>query len=185
MVWESDPWPQIIWGNSSIVSLQFFKQAMSKVIMTGLIMRFQSFSNISRYSTIPFSFFSSLPPFLLPSWKGLTANARKKTENYISERKAKLLEMLPSDWRVCIYSFLIFFIQTQAETDEQEVVERSREDRVIAPSSRKCSPPLSEKRSSEGRRRGHGGGRATGQLRGGRRRALRPRLPQAGVSRWP
>ena len=40
--------------------------------------------------------------------------------------------MLPSDWRVCIYSFLTFFIQTQAETDEQEVVERPQEDPVIA-----------------------------------------------------
>ena len=28
--------------------------------------------------------------------------------------------MLPSDWRVCIYSFLIFFIQTQAETDDRK-----------------------------------------------------------------
>ena len=130
MVWESDPRPQIIWGNSSIVLLQFFKQAMNKV--TGLIMRFQSFSNTSHYSAVPFSFFPSLPPSLLPSWKCLTENARKKTGNYVSERKAKILEMLPSDWRVCIYSFLTLFIQTQAETDEQEVVERPQEDPVIA-----------------------------------------------------
>ena len=31
-----------------------------------------------------------------------------------------------------VFSFLTFFIQTQAETDEQEVVERPQEDPVIA-----------------------------------------------------
>lgn len=60
---------------------------------------------------------------------------QEKTKDYVSERKAKILEMLMSDCRVCIYNFLTFFIQicSQAEKDEQKVVGRSRKDAVIAP----------------------------------------------------
>ena len=45
---------------------------------------------------------------------------QEKTEDYVSERKAKILEMLMSDCRVCIYNFLTFFIQicSQAEKDD-------------------------------------------------------------------
>lgn len=57
---------------------QFFKQAIRKVITTGLIMRFQSFSNISHYSTIPFSFFSSLPLLSFPPERVLLQLQGKK-----------------------------------------------------------------------------------------------------------
>jgi len=64
---------------------------------------------------------------------------QNKSKDCISEEKAKVLGMLTSDCRVCIYNFPNFIIQicSQAEEDGQEVAGTSSDDPVTAPQDRK------------------------------------------------
>ena len=126
--------------------------------MTGLIMRFQSFSNTSHYSAVPFSFFPSFSPSLL---------------------KMSYWKCKEKNWELC------FWEESQNPWDASFRLEGlylqfphlfysdSGRDRWTGSGgktpgrpchcllSRKCS----QKRSSEGRRREDGGERDTAQLR--------------------
>lgn len=94
-------------------------------------MRLQSFSSISHYQ-LPISL--SLPPSSFPS-ENILLKTQDKTEDCISEGRAKVLEMLMSDCRFCIYNSPDFIVQIccQLEEDGKEVVGTSSDDPVIVP----------------------------------------------------
>lgn len=95
---------------------------------------------------------------------------QEKTEDYVSEWKAKILEMLMSDHRVCVQNFPTFIIQlcSQAEEDGQEVTGTSSDDPVPASQSRKYSPLLSDKRKLKRKETENEEEGGTGQLRDSR-----------------
>lgn len=99
-------------------------------------------------------FLSFFPfPSLLPSEKHLTENARQ-SKACISECKAKVLEMVMSGCRVCIYTSRNSIIQIccQAEEDGQEVGGTPSANSVIATQSKSTVLYYQIRSSSEGDR---------------------------------
>lgn len=179
MVWESDPWPQIILRNSSIVSLQFFKQAVNKVINDRVNHEIPELLKYLPLLSSPFLFFSLPPPFSpsllkMSYWKC-------KGKNW----ELCFWEESQNPWDASIrleglyLQFPHLFIQTQAETDEQEVVQRSRADPVIA-QSRKCSQRRDAQKEGDGRMEEKGTQHSWERQKEG---SPGPRPPQAGLSR--
>ena len=126
--------------------------------MTGLIMRFQNFSNTSHYSAVPFSFFPSFSPSLLKMsyWKC----KEKKWELCFWEESQN-----PWDASVRLEGLYLQFPHLFYSDSGRDRWTGSGGKTPGRPchclSSRKCS----QKRSSEGRRREDGGERDTAQLR--------------------
>lgn len=152
MVWESDPWPQIILGNSSIVSLQFFKQAMNKVINDRVNHEIPDLLKYLPLLSSPFLFLSLLK---MSYWKC----KGKNWELCVWEESQK-------PWDASIRLEGLYLVSSPFYSDSGRDRWTGSGGKIPGrpchcPSSRKCS----QKRSSEGRRREDGGERDTAQLR--------------------